>query len=1426
WEELLAVASAVNGSDFNGDGKPDYSICWQVEDCLESSAVMVQVLAPLVQSMGTAHGWLFDPWDMQLLVNSTAMKRALELFQGLQSVTYPGPRCNLAHMEFVMGACAFTVKWSEQFKVTDYYVKALRGRVGVAQLPGSTHVLDRTTGQLVPCTASICPFARTEQDARTGQAVLVNRAPHFGFGSFSGAARRSADAGYQQAVYRFFANLASRDLSWTFVLDPSSPVGPFRYSHVDTANIHRWVEAGYDGNDTVEFLAAWKESLVNPNLALDIRILDSFKYRSILGDAATNISRNLSTPLDELFTAVVHQMALVLAESGGVDKVRAAYRTALGYSSSTPPPPPELFIAHPPPAPAPPPPASSSGPSTLGAVAGGTVAAVVAVVGLLSLAGYWLWARSQGRGLLGSTLPPKPGPETTLLVACLPDLPLLMRELPEPLVARALSQYLAFMRRLLKQHKGYEALAAPAAIQQAAAGGDSGGLGEPVFAAGGTARASSTLGLTALHGGGGGGGTSGGGSGEEADENFGPTRQVSSVPVIGAAAAAAAAVAATEAAVDAAVTSAAASEMAAVATAPLAPNSAFRLGELAGEGWFMVCAFSTARDAVRFAAAAQQGLMRLDWPSLLLEHPACMPLYALSAAVLSNHPTRLHSTQPYGNTSGGGGDGVGRVSEPSPGPPHAKLSIASPAYYNNSSHHNPSNPSMHSLIPHGTYHDRGGPGGGGSGGGGGGSVAAATCAGVDGSSVHSVHAVHHVVHTVHAGAAAVSCSRPSGAAPVGDPHLPPARPKPERGTSAIVRSLLARRHRVLDLFHTAGSRGGSEAPSRSHSSCQSIMRTNGEVQSLYSSRGGGAGGGGGGGVGLSPSLSPALRGRPAAGVGVQLGAAAAAAGGSTCVSGGGAAAGALAGAAGSSYDGSPQQQQLQQQQSQVETHRQSASGVRLELHSPLLPWPPARAQQRQPLLLPQQPQRYQTQLPPPSLQQQQQQQQLRHQNSSPLVETPCQPHAAISGLAANLQAKSFTVDRAGYFPHPFSTAVAAANAAAAGGLPSLATAQPPWSNASSPAAWVTELPDPLGGTSAAASSSVATSRTPSFAVRFRALNFLPAAASPTAASGSGSGTPPVGSARSSRGLHLLYGRRTLGLCPATSPGSNGGGGGAYRASTPQSFLAVTSAGPPVRATSVTAVARAGASGAVQMTTGGGGGGGDGTVAMANTFSDLQIISSTSPLEGASGGSFPLTTSHHLTSIQLSSMEHQQPTLTAAVPASVATAAVASEQQHQQHPPASTATLVAATHAAAAEGTAPAAVTNASVAASGKSVSNKSGGGGPLQVVRMAEYYQVAFKIVNALGQVASSYIRGAEGGAAGAANAAANAAADPADGGGNRELRDPSGRVSLQGGAVIASTASPNDASASGAAGSAAGGGGDGGITAGGLLVVASRGTE
>ncbi|KAJ9517775.1 hypothetical protein QJQ45_004096 [Haematococcus lacustris] len=302
WDEFLTIARAMNGSDFNADGVPDYSICWQVINCLEDTVVFSQLLTPMIQALsylaclldgctlqGTKSGWMFDPVSMTPLVNNEAMLKALSLYKELLSYTVPLPRgaqCMLAHMPFLQGSCLMTIKWDEQFKGIQLLDKLLglpanpwHGKIGFAQLPGSPTILNRSTGKLEACTTTTCPHATLQRNQFTGETSLVNTAPNFGIAGFSGMINAHQGAGYKQATFNFFSFIAQLNRSM------------------------------------VTFLDNMDKSLTHPNGALDIRITNGRLYREAFSTGLA-MFQNGSTAAD-VMVWINAQFDAQLAKDGG-----------------------------------------------------------------------------------------------------------------------------------------------------------------------------------------------------------------------------------------------------------------------------------------------------------------------------------------------------------------------------------------------------------------------------------------------------------------------------------------------------------------------------------------------------------------------------------------------------------------------------------------------------------------------------------------------------------------------------------------------------------------------------------------------------------------------------------------------------------------------------------------------------------------------------------------------------------------------------------------------------------------------------------------------------------------------------------------------------------------------------------------------------
>jgi hypothetical protein len=106
WEELLEAAQALNGTDFDGDGAPDHSVCFSAEPiCSRSQYVLLSILGPMLQAAAPSQGVFFDPLTMQPLMGTPAMFQALTIYASLSRFVdlTPGTPCSPYSVPFATG---------------------------------------------------------------------------------------------------------------------------------------------------------------------------------------------------------------------------------------------------------------------------------------------------------------------------------------------------------------------------------------------------------------------------------------------------------------------------------------------------------------------------------------------------------------------------------------------------------------------------------------------------------------------------------------------------------------------------------------------------------------------------------------------------------------------------------------------------------------------------------------------------------------------------------------------------------------------------------------------------------------------------------------------------------------------------------------------------------------------------------------------------------------------------------------------------------------------------------------------------------------------------------------------------------------------------------------------------------------------------
>ncbi len=277
WDDYMAIAKKFQGVAFP-DGKPGYGSCIAMKRGAQSYWMFLSILTSFEQTQGTKTGAFFDPSNMNPLVNNAGGIQALNIYQQLSKL---GPPDQLnedvgdSRGNFTSGRCALSLDWGDIGSLaTDPATSKVIHQVGSVITPGTTQVVDRSSGQLVPCSATTCP------NAIDG----VNHAPFAAFGGWSGAINKSAKPDVQKAAFAFFSYVSAPPQSDVDVTLGKTGFNPYRQSQFN--NLGPWLASGMNDADAKSYLGAVQQSLTSPNMVLDMRIPQNSFYEGVVLDNA------------------------------------------------------------------------------------------------------------------------------------------------------------------------------------------------------------------------------------------------------------------------------------------------------------------------------------------------------------------------------------------------------------------------------------------------------------------------------------------------------------------------------------------------------------------------------------------------------------------------------------------------------------------------------------------------------------------------------------------------------------------------------------------------------------------------------------------------------------------------------------------------------------------------------------------------------------------------------------------------------------------------------------------------------------------------------------------------------------------------------------------------------------------------------------
>ncbi len=210
----------------------------------------------------------FDVDTMKPRVNNAGFVQALEDYVAIKKFGPPGEEnfdVGDVRSQFPGGQTALALDWADVGVICqDPKASVVQGKCGTVILPGSQMVFNSKTGKM--------------EDLGK-----VSHAPFLAFGGWTiGVTKFSTHA---DAAFDFAAYMGSKELAGALATMPNSGVNPNRASVLD--NLDLWIKSGMDKNDAVEYLAAIKQTIQDPNNILDLRIPGAFEYFDALDTGVT-----------------------------------------------------------------------------------------------------------------------------------------------------------------------------------------------------------------------------------------------------------------------------------------------------------------------------------------------------------------------------------------------------------------------------------------------------------------------------------------------------------------------------------------------------------------------------------------------------------------------------------------------------------------------------------------------------------------------------------------------------------------------------------------------------------------------------------------------------------------------------------------------------------------------------------------------------------------------------------------------------------------------------------------------------------------------------------------------------------------------------------------------------------------------------------
>lgn len=323
WQQVLDIARFFDGQNWDsGDAQPDHGMVMHLKPGEQGhyhfqSLAAAFAIAPGERVDRYHNVFWFDPETMKPLIDSPGHVAALEMLQALHD-TGPGEQLGWrlpdAWSYFLRGKAVFMFTFGDLGALCqDLAVSRVRGKCGVAPLPGSTRHWDQATQQWVE-TPEPQPVGNT-----TG-------------GSWHGVIARAAKQ--PEAAYAFLSLMAIPPVSswnaqhgWTGV----NPGFSYQFPPPEgTGSIADYIKAGWDRADAEDYLRAYHATFTAPVMLPYLRIRGTPEYWAVLDSGIAAAMGRRKTPAEALHDVAAEWERIT--DRMGRQQQLDLHRAAIGYA--------------------------------------------------------------------------------------------------------------------------------------------------------------------------------------------------------------------------------------------------------------------------------------------------------------------------------------------------------------------------------------------------------------------------------------------------------------------------------------------------------------------------------------------------------------------------------------------------------------------------------------------------------------------------------------------------------------------------------------------------------------------------------------------------------------------------------------------------------------------------------------------------------------------------------------------------------------------------------------------------------------------------------------------------------------------------------------------------------------------------------------